>query len=217
MMPIHRKLDVHEMGDQPHRNSLSNGLGVGNNLPYQTSPVHLNNEPDLSPLTGTEFQPFAAFDFDIGALNQFLTSGDLDAIVNQPIETPQSDMFTPQFQRPYPKASDAIKSAWFTNMEERDLENEAAMLRSVTYNGETSAGDQSDKPGPEKEHIDEAWRHNLNVNLVPQVFNIIGPLPSIEFLVRLLIFATDSRICVLSCIFKSFMPCILLCIVPRSV
>jgi hypothetical protein len=178
----HRILET-ELGKHSH-NSISSDSRLTTSLPYPASPTQFDPRPDFSPLNSTEFAPFANFDFDIAALNQFLTSGDLDAIINQPMETPQSDATAPpSLRRPYPKASDAIKPAWFNNMEERDLENEAAMLR-TTYNSDDLIPDQSEKSDHEAEKIDEVWRHNLNVNLVPQVFNIIGPLPSIDFLVR---------------------------------
>ena len=180
---MHRKLEARGIAE-PHLNNTSTDPYLGNPLLYPPSPAHRGNqEPDLSPLTNVEFTPFA-LDFDISALNQFLTSGDLNTFVNHHSETPQSDVFVPQMQRPYPKASDAIKPAWFTNMEERDLENEAAMLRSVTYsNGDDAMNSGQSGQSDHEIELDEAWRHNLNVNLVPQVFNIIGPLPSIEFLV----------------------------------
>jgi hypothetical protein len=179
----HRKLDTEQLGEHSHNSILSDPT-VNTSLPYPISPTQFEPGPDFSPLNATEFVPFANFDFDIAALNQFLTSGDLDAIINQPMETPQSDATAPpSSQRVYPKASDSIKPAWFTNMEERDLENEAAMLR-TSYNSDDFTPDQSARSDHVAETIDEVWRHNLNVKLVPQIFNIIGPLPSIEFLVR---------------------------------
>src|SRR2546423_2145146 len=89
--------------------------------------------------------------------------------------------------RHYPRPSNDIKAAWFTNMEEKDLENEATMMRSTLYKpGNSRATDKQEYQNNDNhgsEHIDEAWRQNVNSSLVPQLMDL-GPLPSIEFLVR---------------------------------
>jgi hypothetical protein len=156
-------------------------------IPGSSTYLDLADGTSVSPLPAEQMP--MPFDFDIGALNQFLTSGDFDALMN----LPQPDGLAPpatQSQKPLPRPSDAIKSAWFTNMEEKDLESEAAILRSVTYNtingypnALTSRSEPDSESNGSKGKIDEAWRQKVNSNLVPQVFNILGPLPSIEFLV----------------------------------
>jgi hypothetical protein len=156
-------------------------------IPVSPNYMNLAEGSAVSPLSAEPIP--ISFDFDIGALNQFLTSGDFEALMN----LPQTDGLAPptnQSQKPLPKPSDAIKQAWFTNMEEKDLEMEAAMLRSMTYNttnGDPNATanrqDADSDNGGSKGTIDEAWRQKVTSNLVPQVFNILGPLPSIEFLV----------------------------------
>ena len=169
--------------------------GTGNNdpffnpdLPFPVSPAFLSHpDTSLSPLSAPEIIPMS-FDFDLNALNQFLTSGNLDVLmdqIDQPFTAPPFSenltSQTSQILRTYstPRLSDAINAAWFTNMEEQDLETESAMLRSLTY-----GGDMVETLDQETGNIDEAWREKVNSNLVPQVFSIAGPLPSIEFLVR---------------------------------
>jgi hypothetical protein len=173
----HKSIDrsIHSSGNQPYTTNI---------LPFQTSPPFLNTPgPDLSPLSGSDFPMI--FDFDIDALNQFLTSGDLNALLAQEtnLATPISEVLLPNFPRAsrFPRPSEAIKPAWFTNMEEKDLENEAELMRThITYESDTP---QCPKLDPETGNIDEAWRGNLSTSLVPKVFNITGPLPSSEFLV----------------------------------
>lgn len=152
------------------------------------SPSFLNvQDPAITPLSVNEFNTLP-FDFDIAALNQFLTSGDFDALISQTQQDlPQaSDVSTTPAPRLYPRPSNAIKAAWFTNMEEKDLENEATMMRSTLYKQEnhraTVRPDYPNNDNHGSEHIDEAWRQKANSSLVPQVMDL-GPLPSIEFLV----------------------------------
>jgi hypothetical protein len=181
MKPLH-KVDT-LTGDNMRMDDVQIPVPNYMDLPDGTSVSPLSSEPISMP-----------FDFDIGALNQFLTSGDFDALMN----LPQPDGLVPpatQSQRPLPRPSDAIKSAWFTNMEEKDLESEAAMLRSVTYNtingypnSYTGRSEPDSESSGSKGKIDEAWRQKVNSELVPRVFNVIGPLPSIEFLVRAQLF-----------------------------
>ena len=156
-------------------------------MPFPIStPLGTQPEHDVSPLT--EFMPMT-FDFNINALNQFLASGDLDALIAQtsatpPLESPQQQVSKPH---PYPRPSDNIQLVWFTNMEEQDLEKETKMLQSVTYNHSNYDNNghdgQSEKSETETGNIDEAWREKVGSNLVPRIFNIAGPLPSIDFLV----------------------------------
>lgn len=180
------------------KNSLDNAslgiaeVGMSNVDGLSQSPSFLNvQDTVISPLSATEFNTLP-FDFDIAALNQFLTSGDFNALMTQTQDISQAnDSSATPIPRQYPRPSDAIRAAWFTNMEEKDLEHEAAMLRQSAYsqgNGPLSA---SAKPQEFQDsdingagHIDEAWRQNVNSILVPQVFNL-GPLPSIEFLVSI--------------------------------
>jgi len=193
MMPMYRKADVLEA-----KNSLggaSPGMaegGMDNPVGLVQSPSFLNAQDSiLSPLSATEFNTLP-FDFDIAALNQFLTSGDFDALMSQTQDLSQAnDLTATPTPRQYPRPSDAIKAAWFTNMEEKDLENEAAMLRQSPNNqgngppsASTKAREYQESENNGGGHIDEAWRQNVNSILVPQIFNL-GPLPSIDFLVRI--------------------------------
>lgn len=152
------------------------------------SPTFLNvQDTVISPLSVNEFNTLP-FDFDIAALNQFLTSGDFDALMTQTQDLPQTnDVPAMPAPRHYPRPSNAIKAAWFTNMEEKDLENEATMMRSTLYKpGNHRANEKQEYQNNDNhgsEHIDEAWRQNVNSSLVPQLMDL-GPLPSIEFLVR---------------------------------
>jgi hypothetical protein len=178
MKPLHKVNPL--MGDSTRMDDVQ--------MPVPSSYIDFTDGTSVSPLSSEPIP--MPFDFDIGALNQFLTSGDFDALMN----LPQPDGLAPpatQLQRQLPRPSDAIKSAWFTNMEEKDLESEAAMLRSVTYNtinGYPNALAARSEPDSEsngsKGKIDEAWRQKVNSELVPRVFNVLGPLPSIEFLVQ---------------------------------
>jgi hypothetical protein len=154
---------------------------AGNVLPFSDLPRLNTSGPGLTPLSGTDFPMI--FDIDINALNEFLTSGDFNALYlsNQEnaLATPVSEVLT-TFPRSFPQPSEAVKPAWFTNMEEKDLENEAVILR--TSYPESSQSVQSPKLD-ETRNIDEAWRGNLSTSLAPKVFNP-GPLPSSEFLVH---------------------------------
>jgi hypothetical protein len=190
MMSLYRKAD-----DLDAKNVLRGAPGLAdssmdNAAGLSQSPSFLDvQDPVISPLSATEFNTLP-FDFDLTALNQFLTSGDFDALIQtQPASQP-NDVPVPPTPRPHPGPSDAIKAAWFTNMDEEDLENEAATLRTSPF-GQGNANPQAAAKGREWQdpsdntaggHIDEAWRQNVNSILVPQVFNL-GPLPSIDFLV----------------------------------
>jgi len=126
-----------------------------------------------------------SFDFDINALNQFLTSGDLDTFMQPPLITPGSEQFAPVRPYAYPKAPDLIKPMWFTNMDEKDLARESEIQRMDTFSSAASAMIESlpSEKDVEMDTIDETWREKVSNDMVPQIFNIVGPLPSIEFLV----------------------------------
>ena len=126
-----------------------------------------------------------SFVFDINALNQFLSSGDLDTFMQPPLITPGSEQFPPVRQYAYPKAPDTIKPAWFTNMDEKDLARESEVQRSEPFTSAAGAIMESLPSETEMDSgtIDETWREKVSNDMVPQIFNIVGPLPSIEFLV----------------------------------
>ena len=159
-----------------------------------------------------------SFDFDINALNQFLTSGDLDTFMQPPLITPGSEHFAPVRPYAYPNAPDSIKPAWFTNMDEKDIEKETAMQRVDPFS--SAASDMMDTLPSGKEvemssgagtssgggTIDETWRERVGEIMIPQIFNIVGPLPSIEFLVSSPSNGAYRRTCALTCTFTSSMP-----------
>jgi len=190
MMPLYRKPEALDA-----KNGLCGTSGLGDacidtSVGISQSPSFLEvQDPAITPLSATEFNTLP-FDFDITALNQFLTSGDFDALITQSHDLPHTnDVSVTPTPRQYPGPSDAIKAAWFTNMEEKDLENEAANLRSSPYHqgngdlhGSARRREYQDSDTNGGGHIDEAWRQNVNSILVPQIFNL-GPLPSIDFLV----------------------------------
>jgi hypothetical protein len=149
--------------------------------------------------------PFS-FDFDISALNQFLTSGDVDALLGNDQVTPSPESIpaaTTHSTTSFPHPMEAVKNAWFTNMQERDLAREETVIRTAAASTDVSVNDGSDSEG-QPGHIDEAWRQKVRTNLVPRIYDMIGPLPSIEFLVDTLD-RIYRRTCVLSYIFRNFM------------
>ena len=152
----------------------------------------------MSPGSRPEILPMS-FDFDINALNQFLTSGDFDAFMQPPLITPGSEHFAPVRPYPHPKAPDSIKPAWFTNMDEKDLERESRIQASDPFSSVASALMESLPSDKElgTRRIDESWREKVSNDMVPQVFNIVGPLPSIEFLVLAPSIYAYCRICAL--------------------
>lgn len=145
---------------------------------------------EVGGLSATEFNPIT-FDFNLAALNQFLTSGDLDAFTTTSSMSvqPESLATSPSALNTIPRPSDSIRSAWFTNMEEKDLQERTPTSRAAgapqpgspsSTNNEQGNVD-ADRIGAHE--IDEAWRQKVSTKLIPSVFNVVGPLPSIEFLV----------------------------------
>lgn len=168
-----------------HESHNDNHNNIQFNNTLATSPSFLSEqEPTLSPLSRSDTVPMS-FVFDINALNQFLTSGDLDTFMQPPLITPGSEQFAPVRQYAYPKAPDTIKPAWFTNMDEKDLARESEMQRSEPFTSAAGAIMESLPSEMEMDSgtIDETWREKVSNDMVPQIFNIVGPLPSIEFLV----------------------------------
>lgn len=151
----------------------------GSQLAFTTPIFVPQPDPLLGPLPITE-NMFMALEFDIQALNAFLNSGDFEALLGpQPAEYTALSPAQPVPSKRYPLLSDAIRDAWFSNLQEKDLESEAAQtgapldLRRKKNNG------GQDLP----RNIDEAWREKIKSDMVPKPFDIVGPLPSIEFLV----------------------------------
>jgi len=162
-------------------------------------------------MTASEILPIS-FDFDINALNQFLTSGDLDTFMQPPLITPGSEHFAPVRPYAYPKAPDSIKPAWFTNMDEKDLEKETALQRVDPFSSAASAmmeslpSDKDVEMSSGSGTIDESWRERVTDIVIPQIFNIVGPLPSIEFLASSVLNNAYCRTCALIYTFKSSIP-----------
>jgi hypothetical protein len=174
-----------------------------------TYSIPIAHPMEVSPAHGGDFTP-PAFDFDLAALNEFLTSGDLDALTSAPALSTQTETVpTPPPLTALPRPSDAIKLAWFTNMEEKDLEKTSySRLQQADSSTTTSTNATTDMDieNTGAGEIDEAWRQKVSTNLIPKVFNVVGPLPSIEFLVPS---SSDlhltRRICALICTFRNFM------------
>jgi hypothetical protein len=198
----------------------------GNQLAFSTSPTFPHQpDPLLDPFAVTENIPMS-FGFDIQALNAFLTSGDFDALLGthaadpialpptQPLLLPERPLHSKQF----PLLSDAIQASWFTNLQERDLEKEAVETGTAL---DMYSSRQHESHGKQNEagNIDEAWREKIKSNMIPKTFDILGPFPSIEFLVPLTPesqCANHGRTCALIYIFKSFIRYIPSIIVQRS-
>jgi hypothetical protein len=189
-IPLNQRTESRSERMTPTMHQIPSESTFESSLPFpDVSPSYLtSHETDLSPVAAGVFTPMS-FDFNINALNQFLTSGDFDALMNHQQFGHSSEVSSTLMHLPYPRPSEAIEAAWFTNMEEKDLENETTMLRSVTYYNNNSNSVptppfiHSEKNEIETGNIDEAWRQKVNTKLVPEVFNIVAPLPSSEFLV----------------------------------
>jgi hypothetical protein len=131
-----------------------------------------------------------SFDFDIQALNAFLTSGDFDALLGthsaDPIALPPTQPLLlpaqPLHSKQFPLLSDSIQASWFTNLREKDLEKEAAETGTAL---DTHFSRRHESQGEQNEagNIDEAWREKIKSNMIPKTFDILEPFPSIEFLV----------------------------------
>lgn len=131
-----------------------------------------------------------SFDFDIQALNAFLTSGDFDVLLGthsaDPIALPPTQPLLlpaqPLHSKQFPLLSDAIQASWFTNLQEKDLEKEAAETGTAL---DTQFSRRPESQGEQNEagNIDEAWRQKIKSNMIPKTFDILEPFPSIEFLV----------------------------------
>jgi hypothetical protein len=172
---------------------------------------HLVDEMD-GPFAPGGFTP-VGFDVDLAALNQFLTSGDLDAFASAtaaPIQ-PETLPIPPKNTLPIP--SDAIRAAWFTNMEEGDLLAGEPMSRaSVVVDSPPASsntpvrqsGDSNDSDRNPGDEIDKAWRTKVGSKLIPPVFNVVNPLPSIDFLVCAYFPFLTCRTVVLNSIFRGF-------------
>jgi len=199
-----------------HVAPLADSHNIQFNNPFTTSPSFLSDQGQpLSPSSGPETLPMS-FDFDINALNQFLTSGDLDTFMQPPLIAPGSEHFAPVRPYAYPKAPDSIKPSWFTNMDEKDIEKETAMQRVDPFNSAASAMMESLPLEKDVEMssgsgisgsgtIDETWRERVSDIMIPQIFNIVGPLPSIEFLASSPSNNAYRRTCALTCTFKNSM------------
>ena len=162
----------------------------GGQLGFSTSPpFHHQPDPLLDPFATTEIIPMS-FDFDIQALNAFLTSGDFDALLGTHAADPiDAQALLPPAQPPqsrqFPLLSDAIQTSWFTNLQEKDLEKEAVETSSALDTPPSWRLRVSDGNQHEGGNIDEAWREKIKSYMIPKTFNILGPFPSIEFLVPL--------------------------------
>jgi hypothetical protein len=198
----------------------------GHQLAFSTSPT-FRHQPDplLEPFSVTENMPMS-FDFDIQALNAFLTSGDFDALLGthaaDPIAPPPTQPLLlpaqPLHSKQFPLLSDAIQASWFTNLQEKDLEKEAVET-DTALDMHTSRPHDSNAKQNEGGNIDEAWREKIKSNMIPKTFDILGPFPSIEFLVPLnpeFRGTNYGRTCALIYIFKSSIRYIPSIIVQRS-
>lgn len=152
------------------------------------SPTYVSIPREASPLH-SDFIP-AAFDFNLDALNHFLKSGNVEALMG-----PTNVLANPEphlSQGSLPRPSDAIKSIWFTTMGEMDLATadlvSSRQMSQTSYspNIHGEGADMMDIDNAENDvsnRIDELWRQKVRTKLFPKAFDAVGPLPSIEFLV----------------------------------